>query len=185
MWDSQLEGFLVMFKMARRASCSCRSWYCRTLDLVKFFWSKALWALKRGPHGMKVSVNPQRILGRRQNHVNGEELLLTLRKAQILVDYCSLLRVLKEVHLQLSRNSTQWPEFCTAGSKGHRTLHHVRFLPELVVTVHEILTVFFWQLLVIDLRVLRWDHSRVTKKKLARRARWQAKMRVVQFAVPL
>jgi hypothetical protein len=56
---------------------------------------------------MKVSVNPQRILGRRQNHVNGEELLLTPRKAQILADCCSLLRVWKEVHLQLSRNSAQ------------------------------------------------------------------------------
>jgi hypothetical protein len=56
---------------------------------------------------MKVSVNPQRILGRRQNHVNGEEILLTLRKAQILVGYCSLLRVWKEAHLQLSQNLAQ------------------------------------------------------------------------------
>jgi hypothetical protein len=56
---------------------------------------------------MKVSVNPQRILGHRQNHVDGGELLLTLRKAQILVDYCNLLRVWKEVHLQLSRSSAQ------------------------------------------------------------------------------
>jgi hypothetical protein len=144
------------------------------LDLVKFFWSKALWALKRGPQGIKVSVNPQRILGHCQNYVNGKELLLTPRKAQILVDCCSLLRVWKEVHLQLSRNSAQWLEFCTAGSKGHRTLHHVRFLPELFVTVREIFTVFFWQLLVIYLRVLRWDDSHMTKEKLARRARWEA-----------